>query len=112
MKGWCFYLKKYKLAVVGATGVVGRTVLKVLQEKNLPISEYVFFASSKSAGKTIHFMEKNYTIKELTENSFDDKFDFAIFSAGGDKNMLLSLYLMVALLLTIVVLLEWILLFH
>ena len=108
MKGWCFYLKKYKLAVVGATGVVGRTVLKVLQEKNLPISEYVFFASSKSAGKTIHFMEKNYTIKELTENSFDDKFDFAIFL----KNMLLSLYLMVALLLTIVVLLEWILLFH
>ena len=79
-------MKKYKLAVVGATGVVGRTVLKVLQEKNLPISEYVFFASSKSAGKTIHFMEKNYTIKELTENSFDDKFDFAIFSAGGDTS--------------------------
>ena len=107
-------MKKYKLAVVGATGVVGRTVLKVLQEKNLPISEYVFFASSKSAGKTIHFMEKNYTIKELTENSFDDKFDFAIFLREATllKNMLLSLYLMVALLLTIVVLLEWILLFH
>lgn len=37
-----FLFEKYKLAVVGATGVVGRTVLKVLQEKNLPISEYVF----------------------------------------------------------------------
>ena len=79
-------MKKYKLAVVGATGVVGRTVLKVLQERNLPISEYVFFSSSKSAGKTIHFMEKNYIIKELTKNSFNDNFDFAIFSAGGDTS--------------------------
>lgn len=41
--------KKYKLAVIGATGLVGRTVLTVLEEKNLPISEYVFFASNHSA---------------------------------------------------------------
>ena len=43
-------MKKIRLAVVGATGLVGRTVLKVLEEKNLPIDEYVLFASSNSAG--------------------------------------------------------------
>ena len=75
--------KKFRLALVGATGVVGKTARKVLSEKELPISEYVFFASSKSAGKEISFMGKKYVIQELTENSFDSGFDFAIFSAGG-----------------------------
>ena len=79
-------MKKFKLAVVGATGLVGRTVLKVLEEYNLPISEYVFFASSKSAGSILKFKEKEYIVKELTEASFDEKFDFAIFSAGGDTS--------------------------
>ena len=51
-------MKNYKLAIVGATGVVGRTALKVLEEKKLPISEYVLFASSKSAGKKVNFMNK------------------------------------------------------
>ena len=43
-------MKKIKLALVGATGLVGRTAIKVLEEKNLPIDEYIFFASAKSAG--------------------------------------------------------------
>ena len=60
----------------------GRTVLKVLEEKKLPISEYVLFASKKSAGSKINFMEKEYIIRELKEDSFDEGFDFAIFSAG------------------------------
>lgn len=79
-------MKKYKLALVGATGLVGRAARKVLEEKNLPISEYVFFASCKSAGTKINFMEKEYTVRELTENSFDEGFDFAIFSAGGETS--------------------------
>ena len=79
-------MKNYKLAVVGATGVVGRTALKVLEEKNLPISEYVLFASSRSAGTKLNFMGKEYVVRELTENSFDEGFDFAIFSAGGDTS--------------------------
>lgn len=79
-------MKKYKLAIVGATGLVGRTVLKVLEERNLPISEYVLFASQKSAGKIVSFMGKDYTIRELNEHSFDEGFDFAIFSAGGDTS--------------------------
>ena len=79
-------MKNYKLAVVGATGVVGRTVLKVLEEKKLPITEYVLFASSRSAGKKVSFMGKEYVIQELTEHAFDDGFDFAIFSAGGETS--------------------------
>ena len=76
--------KKYRLAVVGATGLVGRTVLKVLEEQNLPISKYCLFASSKSAGKELKFMDNTYTVEELTQKSFDSGFDFAIFSAGAE----------------------------
>ena len=72
-----------KLAVVGATGLVGKTILKVLEEKKLPIDEYAFFASSKSAGKKIMFLGKEYIVNELTASSFDVGFDYAIFSAGG-----------------------------
>ncbi len=77
-------MKPYKLAIVGATGVVGRCVLHILEEKNLPNLEYVLFASHRSAGQTLSFMGKEYVVQELNENSFDEGFDFAIFSAGGD----------------------------
>ena len=80
-------MKKYKLAVIGATGVVGQKIIDVLLEKNLPISEYYFFASSRSAGKTIRFGDDVYLVKELTESSFDEGFDFALFSAGGDTSL-------------------------
>ena len=79
-------MKKYRLAIVGATGLVGRTVLKVLEEKNLPIDEYVLFASAKSAGKKVKFMNKDYIVQELNDLSFDTGFDFAIFSAGGSTS--------------------------
>lgn len=77
-------MEKYKLAIVGATGLVGRTALKVLEEKNLPIEEYAFFASARSAGSILELFGKEYIVKELDEHSFDSGFDFAIFSAGGD----------------------------
>lgn len=79
-------MKNYKLAIVGATGVVGQTALKVLEEKNLPNFEYFLFASKKSYGKKIKFMEKEYIVNELTENSFDTGFDYAIFSAGSETS--------------------------
>lgn len=79
-------MKKCRLAIVGATGLVGRTVLKVLEEKKLLIDEYVLFASSKSAGKILKFMDKDYQVHELNENSFDSGFDYAIFSAGGSTS--------------------------
>ncbi len=75
--------KKYKVAIVGATGLVGRTILKVLEEKNFQNVEYTLFASEKSAGKKIEFLGTNYIVCKLEENSFDSGFDFAIFSAGG-----------------------------
>lgn len=77
-------MKSYKLAIVGATGLVGRTILKILEEKKLKNFEYTLFSSSKSAGTELKFMNKNYVVKELTENSFDENFDFAIFSAGTE----------------------------
>lgn len=76
-------MKNYKLAIVGATGLVGRTVLEVLKEFDLPISEYTFFASKKSAGTKIIFNGTEYIVQELTDESFDSGFDYAIFSAGG-----------------------------
>ncbi len=79
-------MKEYKIAVVGATGVVGEMMRRVLEEKKLPIYEYAFFASKKSAGKKITFMNSEYEIKELKEDSFDEKFDFALFSAGGETS--------------------------
>ena len=77
-------MKKFKLAIVGATGLVGRSVMHVLEEKKLPIETYFLFASKKSAGTTFSILGKDYTVEELTESSFDRGFDFAIFSAGGE----------------------------
>lgn len=75
---------RYKVAIIGATGVVGRTVLKVLEEKSFYNCSYVLFSSKKSVGNKIEFLGQNYIIQELTETSFTNiKFDFAIFCAGG-----------------------------
>ena len=77
-------MKTFKLAIVGATGLVGRTILKVLEEKKLENFEYTLFSSNKSAGTELKFMNKNYIVKELKESSFNEHFDFAIFSAGAE----------------------------
>ncbi len=78
-------MKKYNVAVVGATGMVGRKFLEVLSEKNLPVENYYLFASAKSAGKTIDFMGKPHEIIELAEKNLEGKnIDIALFSAGGD----------------------------
>lgn len=74
---------KYKIAVVGATGLVGRTVIKVLNEKQLPVKEYVLYASKKSEGKTFTISDKEYKVRELKEENIDEDIDFAIFSAGA-----------------------------
>ena len=75
-------MKKYKVAVVGATGLVGSTFLKVLKEYNFPIEELTLFASSKSAGKTINYNGKDYVVKALEKGCFDG-IEIALFSAGG-----------------------------
>ena len=75
--------KKPNLAVVGVTGVVGTTFLKVLEENDFPFENLYFMASARSAGKTITFKGKDYVVEELTEHSFDKPIDIALFSAGG-----------------------------
>lgn len=78
--------KKYKVAIVGATGLVGRTALKVLEEKDFSNLQFTLFSSKKSAGTKLEFMGTNYIIQELTENSFNSGFDYAIFCAGGETS--------------------------
>lgn len=74
-----------KVAVVGATGLVGRMMLKVLEERNFPVSELHLFASARSAGSVMEFKGKKYTVKELTvENIKKSAVKYAIFSAGGE----------------------------
>lgn len=78
--------KKPNLAIVGATGLVGSTFLKVLEERDFPFENLYMMASSKSAGSTIKFRGKDYVVEELTENSFDKPIDIALFSAGGSAS--------------------------
>lgn len=77
-------MKRYNIAVVGATGMVGNKFLQVLEERQLPADNYYLFASAKSAGKSVKFMGKDFTIIELKpENIVDKKIDIALFSAGA-----------------------------
>ena len=78
--------KKKNIAVVGATGSVGITFLKVLEEKDFPFENLYLMASKNSAGKEIAFRGKNYIVEELNEHSFDKPVDIALFSAGGSTS--------------------------
>lgn len=80
-------MKKYNVAVVGATGLVGSTFLKVLKEYNFPIENLTLFASERSAGKAIEYDGKEYIVKKLEEGCFNG-IDIALFSAGGKTSEL------------------------
>ncbi|MBT8271849.1 MAG: aspartate-semialdehyde dehydrogenase [Flavobacteriaceae bacterium] len=75
-----------KLAVVGATGMVGRVMLDVLEERNFPISELLLVASERSVGKTMAFKGRDYYVIGLAEAVLR-KPDFALFSAGGSTSL-------------------------
>jgi aspartate-semialdehyde dehydrogenase len=70
------------VAVVGATGAVGREMLKTLEQRDFPASEVRAFASARSAGKRVPFKGQDLIVEELTEDSFKG-IDLALFSAGG-----------------------------
>lgn len=74
-----------KLAVVGATGLVGSEILEVLDEHNFPFDELLLVASERSAGKKIAYKDKEYTVIGLKQ-AVAEKPDIAIFSAGGDTS--------------------------
>ncbi len=76
-------MQKYNVAVVGATGLVGQTFLKVLKERNFPIDKLYLYASARSAGKKISYEGKEYEIIELKEENIKDDIEIALFSAGG-----------------------------
>jgi aspartate-semialdehyde dehydrogenase len=74
--------EKYNIAVAGATGLVGRTILKVLEERNFPVGELYLYASERSVGIEIPFKGKNYFVEDLSKADFG-KSDLALFSAGA-----------------------------
>lgn len=75
-----------KVAVVGATGMVGTKILQVLAERNFPLTELVPVASERSVGKTIEYQSKEYKIVSM-QTAVDSKCDLALFSAGGETSL-------------------------
>jgi len=75
-----------KVAVVGATGMVGQIMLKVLAERNFPITELIPVASERSVGKTIDYMGTSYTVVGMA-TAVAMKADVALFSAGGETSL-------------------------
>lgn len=75
-----------KVAVVGATGMVGEVMLQLLAERNFPVTELIPVASEKSVGKQIEFMGKSYAVVGL-QTAVDLKPEIAIFSAGGQTSL-------------------------
>jgi len=78
--------KKMKIAVVGATGMVGEVMLKVLAERNFPLTELIPVASEKSVGKQLTYQGKNYKVVNL-QTALDRRPDIALFSAGGQTSL-------------------------
>ena len=77
-------MKKYSIAVVGATGAVGEEIFRVLEELDFPVGDVLPLGSARSAGAEIEFKGKKYKVKELNESTFSNhKVDIAFFSAGG-----------------------------
>ncbi|MFC2737537.1 MAG: aspartate-semialdehyde dehydrogenase [Leptotrichia wadei] len=80
-------MKNYKVAIIGATGLVGRTFLKVLKERNFPVEKLYLYASANSAGKKIEFNGAEYTVMELKDENIANDIDIALFSAGGGVSL-------------------------
>ncbi|QKJ23763.1 aspartate-semialdehyde dehydrogenase [Poseidonibacter lekithochrous] len=77
-------MRKFNVAVVGATGAVGEELFRVMDEYDFPVNNIIPLASAKSAGTSIEYKEKEYTVLELTETAFEEnEVDIAFFSAGG-----------------------------
>lgn len=75
-------MKKYNVAILGATGAVGQEFLNLIEERNFPFAELKLLASKRSAGKKLQFMGKEYTVEEATDNSFKG-IDIALFAGGA-----------------------------
>ena len=78
--------KTFNVAVAGATGAVGQTMIRVLEERDFPVGEIRFLASERSEGKELSFKAEKVRVRKLGHDSFDG-IDIAIFSAGGDRSL-------------------------
>ncbi|MCF7793239.1 MAG: aspartate-semialdehyde dehydrogenase [Candidatus Cloacimonetes bacterium] len=76
-------MKKYNIAIVGATGVVGRETIKILEERDFPVGNLKLLASRNSIGKVLNFHGREIEVEELSRKSFEN-IDLAFFSAGGN----------------------------
>jgi aspartate-semialdehyde dehydrogenase len=74
-----------KIAVVGATGAVGQTTLKILEQRNFPVGELIALASARSVGKTVTFKGESLPVRELKADSFKG-IEIALFSAGTEQS--------------------------
>ncbi|MBC8208046.1 MAG: aspartate-semialdehyde dehydrogenase [Desulfobulbaceae bacterium] len=79
-------MKKYNVAIAGATGAVGGAMLDVLARKNFPINELRLLASERSVGKKLTFQGKEITVQLLSKDAFTD-IDIALFSAGATRSL-------------------------
>ncbi|WP_210145946.1 aspartate-semialdehyde dehydrogenase [Staphylococcus sp. GDH8C107P] len=75
-----------KLAVAGATGLVGRNMLDTIDRKGIQFDELILFSSARSAGTEVSFQGKTYTVRELTEEAANEQYDFVLMSAGGSTS--------------------------
>ena len=75
-------MKKYNVAILGATGAVGGEFLRLIEERNFPFNELRLLASKRSAGTQVELMGKTYTVEEATKDSFKD-IDIALFAGGS-----------------------------
>ncbi|MGB3345883.1 MAG: aspartate-semialdehyde dehydrogenase [Candidatus Humimicrobiia bacterium] len=76
-------MKKYNVAICGATGAVGETILKVLQERNFPVEKLKLLASYRSVGKKYKFLNQDIMVEELTKDAFKDT-EIVLFSIGAE----------------------------
>ncbi|MRF36229.1 aspartate-semialdehyde dehydrogenase, partial [Staphylococcus sp. KY49P] len=75
-----------RLAIAGATGLVGRKMLETIDRKEIPFDELVLFSSARSAGQQVEFQGQTYTVRELTEEAAKESFDYVLMSAGGSTS--------------------------
>ena len=75
-------MERYDVAVVGATGAVGETMIAILEERDFPVGELYPLASERSAGKTVRFRGKSIAVTDLAQFDFS-RAGLALFSAGG-----------------------------
>ena len=78
--------KEFTVAIAGATGAVGELLIQVLEERNFPVGEMIYLASSRSVGRKLKWRGKEIAVRELTKDAFEGV-DIAMFSAGGGRSV-------------------------